>query len=180
MFRIVRKGDRTRARRRKNGRDARLPSIHRFAAGGAAAAILACSPERPEDHPALVFHTGDAFTVEFVTRTAGYPALLHVGPRGDVSLVYPNDATTPRTRVAAGTRVRLPASTDSTQWVFEGDPGWESFVLVVGETPAANLEEVLLRTKHPMAAGRSRFLHDLEHALRSLGGTETLEVLHLP
>jgi hypothetical protein len=162
------------------GRGTRRAHSLRNAARGATVAILACSPTPPEARPDLVFHTGDAFSVELVTRTAGYPTLLHVGPRGDVAIVYPGDATTPRERLPAGARVRLPANADSAQWVFEGDPGWETFVLVVGEAPPSALEDVLSKAEDPADAGRARFVHDLERALRPLGDIETLEVLHLP
>jgi hypothetical protein len=128
-----------------------------------------------------VFHTGDAFTIEFTLPKPAYATLLHVGPRGDLSVVYPSDATTPRREIPAGERVRLPDPTEGSDWVFEGDPGWETFVLVTARASAPDLSALL--ANDPAAdKGRSRaeIVSGVRSRLTRLGTVELIEVLHLP
>jgi hypothetical protein len=144
--------------------------------------ILACSAGSTDSQPPPVFRTGDAFTLEFTLPEPAYATLLHVGPRGDLSIVYPEEATTPRREIPSGERVQLPDTAAGSEWVFEGDPGWETFLLLTNDAPSLDLSEILTARDPLVASGPSRaeLVSSIRRRLARVGTVELVEVLHLP
>jgi hypothetical protein len=87
------------------------------------------------------WHTGDAFELRFELPAAAYVLVWHVGPAGETALLYPPTGTARVPRFGAG-EVTLPPVSSPERWVFEGEPGAETFVVATreaGEVPLATL-----------------------------------------
>jgi hypothetical protein len=133
--------------------------------------------------PRPVWHTGDAFVLAFDLTTDSYPAVFHVGPSGEVSLLHPMDASAPLPRLAAGRGRELPLAGERSVWALEGAPGPETFLVAAGKRPDPGLPEVLAdaQTLAQTTPRRQEVLAGLVRLLTvRLGPVQTVEVEHLP
>lgn len=84
------------------------------------------------------WQTGDAFFLRFDLDHDGSVMLYHVDPTGVAERLYPQDPEAPPRVFRAGTSVELPLPEGGEEWVFEGEPGIETFLLAMGDTATWN------------------------------------------
>lgn len=167
-----------------------VPSISMLLFG-----LVGCPASGPDPVPVPVWHDGDAFRLELELSRPAHVVVVHVDARGDVALVHPESVADPVPRVGPGT-VRVPPVDAGYDWVFEGEPGWESFI--VGRSVSVpDLGELLRRLREapdpglptlasddstgPGAGARERRVAALTTTMREhLGHADAIEVLHLP
>jgi hypothetical protein len=82
--------------------------------------------------------------------------LVHVDPRGEVELLYPADDAEARRIFPAGSAIEFPPKGSTQEWIFEGDPGPESFLLAVAPPGVVDARTVELVSGEARASGASR------------------------
>lgn len=129
-----------------------------------------------------MWHTGEEFVLALRMERSGYPVVFHIDGRGTISLLYPSEGG-PATRLDAGRIVQLPPPESSITWVFEGEPGEETFLVAASASstlPLAELASELARLPEDLAerASIARGARDLLAA--RVGPVQVLEVVHRP
>ncbi len=124
--------------------------------------------------------TGDSFVLRAELEREGNLVLIHVDPRGAVEVLYPIDDGEARRVFSAGALVEFPPDEDQ-EWVFDGEPGAESFLLAVGAPGKSDgravAEQALLAGRSGSA--RAAVLSNVVRALEtSMGPVRTLAVDH--
>jgi len=158
------------------------------------AAVVGCADPGPADDAVAVWHDGEAFALELELPHATHVVVLHVDARGRVALVHPESARGPIRPVGPGS-VRIPPAGAGYDWVFEGEPGWESFIVGRSE-PVPDIEALLRRLPDAAASAasdpgaprgedggrlRQARVTTIARLVRDqLGTADVIEVLHLP
>jgi hypothetical protein len=141
----------------------------------------------PEPVPGVpIWHDGEAFAIEVDLPHPGHVVVVHVDARGVATLVHPEHVDAPAPRMDAG-RVRIPPEDAAYSWVFEGEPGWETFI--VGRSDRRPDLIRLVRALDAPASVDERDVPDpraarvraaLDIVREQLGHADRIEVLHLP
>ena len=142
---------------------------------GATTPAPTAEPERP-------WHTGEAFFLQFHLERAGAPVVFHLDPEGSLNLLYPDPRAQPQ-RFAAGSVVQLPAREEDSEWVFEGPPGAETFLISLATR--ADFDPALLLQDAQSAVApleeRAMRVQAVQNLLvKQLGETQRIEVAHVP
>lgn len=87
-----------------------------------------------------VWHMGDAFALEFELPVGGVPIVFHADAAGRLTCLNPEAAGA--APLPAGVHLRLPPDASPEEWVFTGEPGRESFLVVAPPRAPADLSAV--------------------------------------
>ena len=124
--------------------------------------------------------TGDAFFLQCSIERPVVPVLFHVDPQGVVTLLHPEDPADLPAVFPGGRPLEFPAAAGDEEWVLEGDPGVETFLLATSPE-APDLGALMRRVDRIGPGSRERVVRDLEALL---GGefedVRRTEIEHVP
>jgi hypothetical protein len=107
-------------------------------------AVVRPSEERGIRQPgAQAWKTGEPFALQFRLTRPGFVYVLHVDPAGEVEVLYPGALEARGTLVAAGETMRIPDAGGPEEWVLEGEPGIETFLIAASSKEKAPLDALL-------------------------------------
>lgn len=147
--------------------------------------LLEASTERggaPVPGPRTVWHTGEAFRLEFTLTRSGIPVVLHLDATGRISRLYPDSSAA--VAQPGGVPVRLPPDSSLEEWVFAGQTGAETFFVAAAPGAPGTLDALLNdipgRGPDP-GAGRAALVAAKRRGLEArVGPVQVIEVDHRP
>ncbi len=89
-----------------------------------------------------VLHTGEAFALDFSLEKDAYVVVYHVGPTGQVTLVYPESVPAKLHLFTGGRSHRIPEPDSDQIWVLGAETGTESFLLASSQDLPQGLDEL--------------------------------------
>ncbi len=131
-----------------------------------------------------VWRTGEAFVLRCPVERPMVPIVFHVDPVGQVVMLHPEDVAGPFLVHPSTRPLELPLPDSEVEWVLEGTPGTETFLLVTagdGEGLAEVLPSVVTRAMEigEDASDRQDAIHRLQELLeKEVGEVRTTEIEH--
>lgn len=127
------------------------------------------------------WRTGDAFSLRIQLEQDAHVALVHIDSAGQLQRLYPRTTQEQKGVHRAGELLELPSPSSDEEWIFEGSPGDETFLLAIfkpGNPGIDRLEKVLT----PFASSgdsRDDLVEAVTSALEAQGAlVETLVAKH--
>ena len=112
-----------------------------------------------------VLHSGQAFALDFTLAEDSYVVVYHVGPKGQVSRVYPESITDAVFLHEGAAGHQIPEPDSGEVWVLGTETGMESFLIAVGSEWPTGLDQVQIDFD---SADRSKILASLRSQLEDL------------
>ena len=127
-----------------------------------------------------VLRSGERFQLTFTLAEDAHVLVVHVGPDGDVGVVYPDDLDQPLPRMPGRTPLAVPDHEAAQSWVLDRTPGIESFIVVAGDTERIDAATFLAGLNAATAdlQDRDQRLSALLDALAPTGATQIIEFQH--
>lgn len=127
-----------------------------------------------------VLRSGERFQLTFSLAADAHVLVVHIGPDGDVDVVYPNDLDQPLPRLPGGVPQAVPDRDATRSWVLDRTPGVESFIVVAGDTDRVDGDAFLARLTAATEGLDDRALRiaTLLEVLAETGATQVIEFQH--